>query len=246
MHSIFEKDYILTPEYCGASATLSPLGAFTVFQAMATLHADALGVGSTAMAQRGMLWVAVHTRVDFPAPARLMDEVTAQTWAEGCRARDVRSYRSYMLRRGDTDIARGKTEWAILGPGQKLVPFGQSGFPEDYAFPEQSAIADRPRRFHEKFEESERFARRTVRSTDIDLGHHMNNVAYVRALLDCFTADELADGRIRSVEIHYASPCFEGETLSIFKKQLTDGDYRLAVIKEDGKAAAQAAVSFSV
>ena len=32
----------------------------------------------------------------------------------------------------------------------------------------------------------------TVRSTDIDAGHHMNNVAYVRVLLDCFPAAVLA------------------------------------------------------
>lgn len=245
MRSIFEKNYTLTPEYCSASAALSPLGAFTIFQAMATQHADAIGVGSTAMAQRGLFWLAVHTRIDFFAPAYLMDELTAQTWAEACRERDVRSYRSYTLRRGETDIARGKTEWAILGPGQKLTPFGQSGFPEDYVFPEQSAIADKPRRFHEKFEESELFARTFVRSTDIDLGHHMNNVAYVRTLLDCFSADTLASGRIRSVEIHYASSCFEGEALAIYKKQLSDEECRLGIQKEDGKMAVQASILFS-
>ncbi len=37
-----------------------------------------------------------------------------------------------------------------------------------------------------KFEDADLFSHYAVRSTDIDLGHHMNNVAYVRLLLDCF------------------------------------------------------------
>jgi len=62
-------------------------------------------------------------------------------------------------------------------------------------------------RFHEKFEDADLFSHYAVRSTDIDLGHHMNNVAYVRLLLDCFSAKELASGNIQSVELHYSTPC---------------------------------------
>lgn len=245
MRSIFEKNYTLTPEYCGASSALSPLGAFTLFQAMATQHAHLLGVGSAALAARGEIWLAVHTRIDLLSPAYLMDELTARTWAEACRARDVRSYRSCTLHRGDTQIARGKTEWVILNREQKLVPFGESGFPQDYIFPTESAIAEKLRRFHEKYDEADRVFRYTVRPTDIDLAHHMNNVSYVRALLDCFTADEISDGHLRTVEIHYTTPCYEGEVLTVFRKKLSGGDYRLAAIKEDGRIAVQAAVLFS-
>ena len=243
MRSIFEKNYTLTPEYCSASAALSPLGAFTIFQAMATQHADAIGVGSTAMAQRGLFWLAVHTRIDFFAPAYLMDELTAQTWAEACRERDVRSYRSYTLRRGETDIARGKTEWAILGPGQKLTPFGQLGFPEDYVFSERQGITDAPCRFTDDFDESDLVGHYTVRSTDIDLGHHMNNVAYVRVLLDCFPAAVLDSGAVRSMEVHYSAQCREGEELSVYLKR--EGKLcRMAIKRPEGKTAILASVLF--
>ena len=40
--------------------------------------------------------------------------------------------------------------------------------------------------------------RHTVRSTDIDMGRHMNNVAYVRLLLDCFPASVL--GKLFSIQ----------------------------------------------
>ena len=85
--------------------------------------------------------------------------------------------------------------------------------------------------------------RHTVRSTDIDMGRHMNNVAYVRLLLDCFPASVLAGGEIASMEIHYAAPCFEGEELSVLCRR--EGSIcRMAVRKPDGKTAILAAVRF--
>ena len=85
--------------------------------------------------------------------------------------------------------------------------------------------------------------RHTVRSTDIDMGRHMNNVAYVRLLLDCFPASVLADGKIGSMEVHYAAPCLEGEELSVLCRR--EGSIcRMAVRKPDGKTAVLAAVRF--
>ena len=127
MESIFEKRLTVTPDYCDASGALSPLAAFTIFQGIAAQHAEVLGVGSSAMAKKGEFWLTVHTRVDLFERAYLMDELTVRTWAEACSERDVRTYRSYTLSRGEAVIARGKTEWAILGPEQKIIRFGDSG-----------------------------------------------------------------------------------------------------------------------
>mgnify|MGYP002755052902 CR=1 FL=1 len=225
MESIFEKRLTVTPDYCDASGALSPLAAFTIFQGIAAQHAEVLGVGSSAMAKKGEFWLTVHTRVDL-------------------FERDVRTYRSYTLSRGEAVIARGKTEWAILGPEQKIIRFGDSGFPKDYPFPAETAIPEKLQRFHEKFEDADLFSHYAVRSTDIDLGHHMNNVAYVRLLLDCFSAKELASGNIQSVELHYSTPCFEGEALTVYKKSLDDGTCRIGIVKPDGKTASQACVTF--
>ena len=63
-------------------------------------------------------------------------------------------------------------------------------------------------------------------------------------LLDCFTAKELASGNIQSVELHYSTPCFEGEALTVYKKSLDDGTCRIGIVKPDGKTASQACVTF--
>ena len=49
----FEKQIVLTPDLCGSAAALSPLAAFTIFQGVASEHAERIGVGGAAMAKRG-------------------------------------------------------------------------------------------------------------------------------------------------------------------------------------------------
>ena len=124
------------------------------------------------------------------------------------------------------------------------MPFGQSGFPREFPFTGEEGITDAPTRFRDDFTDAD-FARNyTVRPTDIDFGRHMNNVAYIRVLLDCFSAKQIASGTIASIEAHYSAPCLEGETLSVYQKQ--DGDtVRIAIKKQDGKPAVLAAVRFT-
>lgn len=122
MESIFEKRLTVTPDYCDASGALSPLAAFTIFQGIAAQHAEVLGVGSSAMAKKGEFWLTVHTRVDLFERAYLMDELTVRTWAEACSERDVRTYRSYTLSRGEAVIARGKDRVGHLRTGAEDHP----------------------------------------------------------------------------------------------------------------------------
>ena len=239
----FEKQIVLTPDLCGSAAALSPLAAFTIFQGVASEHAEKIGVGGAAMAKRGEFWLTVHSRVDFYGPAYLMDELTARTWPERCEGRDIRCFRSYRLTKGEQIVALGRTPWAILGSEQKILRFEQSGFPADFPFPETAAIDEPPVRFHDELAQDDLVYTHLVRATDIDMGRHMNNVVYIRLLLDCFRAKELAFGAVKRIEAHYASPCLEGETLGVFCRR--EGQIcRMAVRHADGRSAVLAQVEF--
>lgn len=187
----FEKQIVLTPDLCGSAAALSPLAAFTIFQGIASEHAERIGVGGAAMAKRGEFWLTVHSRVDFYEPAYL-GRATARHMAGAMRGPGHPRFRSYRLTKGEQTVALGRTQWAILGPEQKILRFEQSGFPADFPFPDAAAIAEPPVRFHDELTQDELIYTHLVRATDIDMGRHMNNVVYIRLLLDCLPAKELA------------------------------------------------------
>jgi len=68
-----------------------------------------------------------------------------------------------------------------------------------------------------------------VRASDIDLGGHMNNAAYPRALFGAFSIAELEAMQFRSIDLIFRAPCYEGDRLTFYKKEGNGGiDLRIA------------------
>lgn len=226
----------VTPDLCGKAPSMHPSAAFTMFQNAASLHAEEIGNGLAILNTQDRYWVATHTRVDFHAPAKLLDELELTTWPLENRPNAVRSNRCCTLYRGDELIAEGLTEWVILTRDGRLERFCDFGFPEDFEFCREQTCDGRLSRFRDDFCDTDEAFEFHVRSSSIDTGRHMNNVAYVKTFFDCFSADELVRLPIKSVEVRYITACMEGETLKIYKKA-TDGGFLLGARRADGKCA---------
>ena len=86
------------------------------------------------------------------------------------------------------------------------------------------------------FSEGEEKGTYTVRSTDIDLGGHMNNVAYLRAIMGLFSCREIEDMAWSDIDIAYRKPCFEGEVLTARVRRSEEAT-ELGLFKSTGEAA---------
>ncbi len=82
----------------------------------------------------------------------------------------------------------------------------------------------------------------TVHSGDIDVGRHMNNVAYVRMMLDRFTTAQLSQFAVSEYEIVYKNPCYEGEKLRICTRD-SGAQVLQTVLKANGSVAAAASMT---
>ena len=51
----------LTPDLCGKQPKMQPPAAFLLFQNAASLHAEAIGNGTAALAERDCYWVATQS-----------------------------------------------------------------------------------------------------------------------------------------------------------------------------------------
>ena len=61
-----------------------------------------------------------------------------------------------------------------------------------------------------------------VVATDIDLARHMNNVAYVRAIVNAFSVKEWKRMDVREMTVIFRAPAHEGDTLQFRMRR--DGD----------------------
>ncbi len=219
---------------CDSSAKLGIPDTFALFMDAATEHACALGCGLDTLGQRGLFWLTVRTRVRFFRRAHMLERVTLSTWPE--TPGKLRTNRDYRIEQGGELLAAGKTEWTVLDRNTGRLHPLEDVFTPGLEFGSEAVWTEPFTRMRD--EPMETFARYTVRSTDIDLGGHMNNVAYLRALAGAFTCEAWQALHIRELEIAYRASCFEGDTLLWQKRADPDGSLSLRAALEEGKTIA--------
>ena len=239
MENRFRKEILILPSLCDSSGRLGIPDTFALFMDIASEHAQALGCGIGALGERGLFWLTVRTRVRFFRRPAMMERVALVTWPEAPGR--LRADRDYLLEGEGETLAAGKTEWAVLDQttGRLVSPREVYDpalvFRPETVWPEPfSRLVDTP---------MEEFARYTVRSVDMDLGEHMNNVAYLRSLAGTYSREAWQALGLRELEIAYRTPCREGDTLIWQRQTQEDGTLSLRAELEDGTTAILAKLS---
>lgn len=235
MESRLNREIIILPSVCDSSARLGIPGAFALFMDIATEHALCLGCGMDVLGPRGLFWLAVRTRVRIRRAPAMLERVTLSTWPEP--PGKLRTNRDYTITQNGALLLSAKTEWTVLDQNAGRLRPVADVFPAGFAFPEER-VWDEPFT-HMRDEPLEEYARRTVRSADIDLGGHMNNAAYLRSLAGTFSCEAWQELDIREAEFAYRAPCYEGDTL-VWQKRDEGDTLRFRAALPDGKTIALA------
>ena len=234
MENKYSTDYVILPGVCDSSGALGIPDTFTIFMDLAAIHAEHLRVDTPRLLHRNLFWLAVRTRVSFLRRPKMAESVTLTTWPE--KPGRLRADRSYVIEQNGERVVTGKTEWTVLETDtNRLHPVARI-FPEGFAFLPDTVWPEPFTRMKE--EPLEEYARYTVRSTDIDIGRHMNNAAYLRALAGTFSTERWQGMDIRELEIAYRAPCYEGDTL-IWQKREEGDTLTLRAALPEGKTIAQ-------
>lgn len=233
MEASYEMRHTVLPSLCDWEARLSVDGTFGLCMDIATAHAQLLGVGAAEMQQRGLFWLTVKTRMEFFRRPAMMEEVRLVT--RPIRPERVRALRDYALYAGRELLVRGKTEWAVMNTQTgRLAPM-QGIFSPELELAPQSQDPTPFDRLDPDFSRAETVGSYRVCSTDIDLGGHMNNVAYLRAMLGLLSTDRRKTLPQDRVELIFRVPCFEGEVLTLLHRPGQVHDF--ALVKADGTPA---------
>ena len=235
----FTTDVQIAPSQVDFSNRLGYYETFRLFMDVANRHAGLLGVDQMRLMSKGLFWLTVKTRIRFFRKAEMQKRLKAETWP--LAPLSLRTDRCYRLSDENGPVAEGRTEWAVLDMNAGRLAQVKTVFPENLVFNEDRvSFEDFPRigAADDTFTERGTFR---VTSSDIDMGNHMNNAAYVRALLGFFGSAELTEMDIKEMTVIFKTSAHEGDVLSM-KEKKTDAGYDCGLFFEDGKPAVLAQI----
>lgn len=237
MKAIYSKKERIGVSMCDASGRLGIPNSFALFQDIASEHAEILGVGNAAMREKHAFWVTARTRVCFHRRPEMMRNVEITTWPAVPGA--MRCDRFYRMDAEGKLLAEGRTEWCVLDTESgKTVP-PATMFGPDIEYMQEAALPHPYARFRHDFSDDDRVVSHAVRPSDMDIGRHMNNVAYLRLICDSFSVTELEKLHVQELEIWFCMPCFEGDRLDVLRRE-TEYGYEFGVRRPDSRYAALA------
>ena len=227
MNTVFETTYQVLPSVCDADGYLGIGHTFSLFMDLASAHAVDLHIGYYDFLPAGNFWLTVKTQIHFFRRPQMYTFVTLRTWPEQPQA--LRTDRSYEIWQNGELCASGKTEWAVINlTSGQLIPM-EDVFPKGLAFDGATACDTPYARIRTKFDGVEPIGTYTIRSTDIDVGRHMNNAAYVHALLGCLSVEEREKTPLTRMDVVFRAQSYEGETLELRAVPTEDGcDYQFS------------------
>ena len=229
----YSRDVMILPSMCDSYSKLSIPAAFDMFQNMATLHADHFDIGPAGMNRRNYFWVITRIVMHFDRMPSMMDMTEMLTWIQP--ADRAKSERDFALYAGDEKLFEGRSIWAVMSHETgRLVPMAGL-FPDHIEFDEPAPELPLSK-IGKDFDGCEEIGRYTIRSVDIDLGGHMNNVNYIRAMLGCFTTEKIRELNIKDMEVQFVSQSYEGSTITFRCREADNGSLEIGALNEEGKA----------
>ena len=198
------------------------------FQELATEHAQSMGLGYFDLKNTDKaFWVLSKIKVKFlqGAPMWGDDFCLISYPLEPKNVKFVRNFK--LLNRGEDVVAIGSSEWCILDLETRRIrrsnsvtsyPTALNHIEEHLETEEFSQIDDND------CESSEFVYTKVVRTSDLDINMHMNNVVYTRVVLDSLTVDLLKNFTVELYELHFLKEAVIGTEINVYKRTLSNGE----------------------
>lgn len=235
----YDLPTIVYPSSMDSSGRLGIPDCFSLFMDIAAPHAALLGCGTQDLAKKDLFWLTVRSKIKIIRRPYLMENIVLSTWPEN--PEETRCIRNYSITQDGKPLVLGKTLWAVMNMKTGRLSRVDELYPEGFEAHKEIAIPEPFTKFDRNFE-GELVASRTVRSTDIDFGGHMNNIAYLRMIAGLYTNEEWQNRNISEMEVHYKSSCFEGNVLEFYRKE-EDGQIQICAKLPEGRIVLYASLS---
>jgi acyl-CoA thioesterase FadM len=235
---MYEQTFPLSASQTDASVHLGTAEAFGLLQDGMTACLDGLHCDNLALRERGMFWVVCKARIEFLRRPAWLEPVTLRAFFTDNHL--IRTHLNYTLTSPEGEL--------LLRGVQELVPLSlakhhpckltDAGFPAGpYCEAVCPAVWDR---WTPDWPDAKPVYAQHIYSQHTDMSRHVNNVSYVRLILNAFSQEELLSRPIREMEIRYDRESREGENLSICREEMPEG-FRF-VIRRDADVICRAVI----
>ena len=228
----YQKKIYIPAEYCDYTVRLGNYQTFFLLQNAMTDGFEVMDCGNRGLGRRcNGYWAVTKTKVDI---------IRKPNWGEEVVVKSVYTHDGKLRIHVKTEISDSEGILLINGCQELCILDKDKHRPKrltDTCIPIDQNTGVPMGEFtkffvQDRVDSSYEF---TVRSQNIDMSRHVNNIEYIRMAMDLFSVEELCNREVCSMEVHYIGECREKEKL-VCSRTDADKESYLCISKQDKKA----------
>ena len=196
----FKTKIVLYNSYFDANNNLSLKGLLGIFQDVASIHAEEIGVGYEKMLEKNLFWVISRIKIDIIKMPTINQTVIVETWPhEKGRAEFDRDLK--ILSDSGEVLVVGTSKWCVINTKTRFLQRADDVVYNGEVCPQKN--------YNEKFEKIKLPTGQPVAKfsyivlfSDLDHNGHMNNTNYANLVVST-----LDSKRFTHFEINFLSEC---------------------------------------
>src|SRR4030066_186526 len=193
---------------------------WSFMQETAWHHADHLRVGYSDLWERQFFWVLSRLSIQMEEYPRWGDRIKIKTWLTGIGRLFALRHFSIADSKGNL-IGTAKSAWLVLDlksrRPQRIEPVFKHILHLFDHLPSTEEPEKLPPPVRLQMEKSY-----TVRYSDIDMHHHVNNIKYIEWILDSYPFEMNQTYQIHTFEINFLGESTHGDEIAIYTETLKE------------------------
>ncbi len=228
-----ELDYRLRWMDFDRAGRIQPFALLDLFQDVATVNANEMGIGRDELMKKGLFWAVVRTKIEIVRDIAPSQVVTVRTWPHTLSRFSF--LRDFSMRdQAGAELAKATSEWVLMNAEERSFVSVKDHYEGPLDFDEARAFEKKPRKIA-NFDEGNRPTIEIIpRYSDIDVNGHVNNARYATYVIDAL--DPESQGAIKTFQIDYRHEVLPGVPL-VMHTLVEDGTVRSKGVNEQGEVA---------
>ncbi len=221
MKNLYTEKVLVDDTQIGFDSKLTITEIIRLMQVATFNHSNLLGLSHQEMLDKSnAFWVVTKLKLVLLSDINSGEKLTLRTWTHTPSM--IRFDRECEIKLRNKKLAKARVEWCCLD-----YTTGRPRKASSIVYPELEMVENANNNIKYSTEKVELGKEdfvytRVVRSMDIDVNLHTNNLKYNFMALDCFSVEELKSMKIKEYEISFVNQSYEGDHIDVYRKKVKD------------------------
>jgi len=224
MNNLYCENFLVNDTNVDFTSKLSLTEIIKMLQATTFNHSNIIGLDHNTMLNKSnAFWVITKLKLKLNKNILTGDKIKVVTWTQPLST--IRAIRDFKIKLKNSVCVKAVAEWCCLDYNTRKIRKLNSICYPDLNMVENSSNNIEFSKQCVEFEAKDYIYTKTVRSTDIDINNHTNNLRYNYMAIDAFDLEELKNLTIKEYEIHFINETRLNDEIEIYKKKIKNNFY---------------------